>query len=166
MDSTPHLADEARVLVIYTGGTIGMLLGHQGLTTEPTFLTEILRSQSAFNDPLQDSLFSNSASVQGFRQWSSSSGRSSPQSGAQIGYPPHLPTLLVRSSRPMNGRTGLKPNGEQKSSAFTTKVADDVYEAHLPSLVTPRSAVSGGTGSKRIRYAVLEVCYCSVSLIP
>ncbi|KIK59542.1 hypothetical protein GYMLUDRAFT_44502 [Collybiopsis luxurians FD-317 M1] len=158
-DSTPHLADEARVLVIYTGGTIGMLVGHQGLTTEPSFLTETLRSQARFHDPLQISLFSHSGSVQGYRQWSSSSGRSSPQTGAgSDARSPQLPTLCVRSSRPI-GHTGLSPENDQNSSTprySCVKVADGVYEAHLPSLVTPRSAVPGGTGSKCIRYAVLE----------
>lgn len=38
------LTDESRVLVIYTGGTIGMLVGHQGgYVPEPHFLTETLR---------------------------------------------------------------------------------------------------------------------------
>ncbi|KAJ4475866.1 asparaginase-domain-containing protein [Lentinula lateritia] len=157
--STPQLADEARVLVIYTGGTIGMLVGQQGLTTEPSFLTETLRSQTRFHDPLENSLFSHSGSVQGYRQWSFNSGRSSPQTGVSTGayYSPQLPTLLVRSSRPI-GHTGLSPGQDQSSVPTLTsiKIADTVYEAHLPSLVTPRSAVPGGTGGKRIRYAVLE----------
>ncbi|KAJ4487704.1 L-asparaginase [Lentinula aciculospora] len=156
--STPQLTDEARVLVIYTGGTIGMLVGQQGLTTEPSFLTETLRSQTRFHDPLQNSLFSHSGSVQGYRQWSSNSGRSSPQTGASAdAYLSQLPTLPVRSSRPI-GHTGLSPGQDysQASNIACVKIADNVYEAHLPSLVTPRSAVPGGTGSKRIRYAVLE----------
>ncbi|GAW09634.1 60 kda lysophospholipase-like [Lentinula edodes] len=157
--STPQLADEARVLVIYTGGTIGMLVGQQGLTTEPSFLTETLRSQTRFHDPLENSLFSHSGSVQGYRQWSSNSGRSSPQTGVSTGayYSSQLPTLLVRSSRPI-GHTSLSPGQDLNSVPRLTsiKIADNVYEAHLPSLVTPRSAVPGGTGGKRIRYAVLE----------
>ncbi|EGN95553.1 hypothetical protein SERLA73DRAFT_60182, partial [Serpula lacrymans var. lacrymans S7.3] len=86
-------SDESRVLVIYTGGTIGMLVGQQGYVPVPYFLTETLRSQKRFHDPFQDSLFSNAASVEGYREWSS---------------------------------------------------------------MTPRSSVPGGTGSKRIRYAILE----------
>ncbi|KAF8891218.1 L-asparaginase [Infundibulicybe gibba] len=152
-------ADESRVLIIYTGGTIGMLVGHQGYVPEPYFLTETLRSQNRFHDPLQDSLFSNSGSVQGFRDWSSGSGRSSPLGGA--GTPvtsiqPH-PTLLVRSSRPIGEQPTLdtkpKPNHNQPTCV---QVSNNVYEAHLPSLVTPRSAVPGDTGSRSIRYAVLE----------
>ncbi|EKM82483.1 hypothetical protein AGABI1DRAFT_22465, partial [Agaricus bisporus var. burnettii JB137-S8] len=56
------------------GGTIGMLVGQQGYVPEPYYLTETLRSQNRFHDPLQDSLFSNSGTVQGFREWSGGSG--------------------------------------------------------------------------------------------
>ncbi|KXN92278.1 L-asparaginase [Leucoagaricus sp. SymC.cos] len=75
------------------GGTIGMLVGQQGYVPEPYFLTETLRSQNRFHDPLQESLFSNAGT------------------------------------------------------------------AHLPSLVTPRSKVPGGTASKSIRYAILEASF-------
>ena len=91
------------------GGTIGMLVGQQGYVPEPYFLTETLRSQNRFHDPLQDSLFSNSGSVQGFREWS---GRSSPQ-GESANVTPEDPqgrTLLVRSSRPIGHATTLNPS--------------------------------------------------------
>lgn len=147
-----HLADESRVLVIYTGGTIGMLVGSGGYVPEPHFLTETLRSQSRFHDPFQDSLFSHSASVQGFRQWSSS-GRSSPSSPATV--TPRHPTLMVRSSRPINV-SSLSPNGISGREGETCiQVSEDIYQANLPSLVTPRSSVPGGS-SKAIRYAILE----------
>ncbi|EKM55053.1 uncharacterized protein PHACADRAFT_94654 [Phanerochaete carnosa HHB-10118-sp] len=55
--------DESKVLIIYTGGTIGMLVGHQGYVPEPYFLTETLFSQHRFHDPLEESLFSHSASA-------------------------------------------------------------------------------------------------------
>jgi len=35
-------SDESRVLIIYTGGTIGMLVGEHGYVPEPYFLTETL----------------------------------------------------------------------------------------------------------------------------
>ncbi|GAW09633.1 60 kda lysophospholipase-like [Lentinula edodes] len=131
--STPQLADEARVLVIYTGGTIGMLVGQQGLTTEPSFLTETLRSQTRFHDPLENSLFSHSGSVQGYRQWSSNSGRSSPQTGVSTGayYSSQLPTLLVRSSRPI-GHTSLSPGQDLNSVPRLTsiKIADNVRQTY------------------------------------
>lgn len=133
-----------------------MLVGHHGYVPEPYFLTETLRSQSRFHDPFQDSLFSHSGSVQGFREWSSGSGTSSP-SNLETPVSKSHPTLLVRSSRPI-GESLLAPGQlPHKNQPTCTKVAENIYEAHLPSLVTPRSTVPGGGSSKRIRYAVLEV---------
>ncbi|KAK0210996.1 L-asparaginase [Desarmillaria ectypa] len=158
--ATPILSDESRVLVIYTGGTIGMLVGSRGYVPEPYFLTETLRSQTRFHDPLQNSLFSNSGSVQGFREWSTGSGSSSPLGGSATPTmpttsTPQQPTLLVRSSRPIGRSYGLASN-QSSALAHSIKVSENVYEAHLPSLFTPRSAVPGGSGSKSIRYAILE----------
>ncbi|KAI0256870.1 L-asparaginase [Lactifluus subvellereus] len=160
-------SDESRVLIIYTGGTIGMLVGEHGYVPEPYFLTETLRSQARFHDPLQDSLYSRASSVEGFRQWSSS-GRSSPV-GAEFATPTvseaaisQQPTLVVRSSRPMDvsPASSLSPatvHGPRDAAQLcSVKVADDVYESRLPALVTPRSAFTAGEAGKRIRYAVLE----------
>ncbi|KAF9014045.1 asparaginase-domain-containing protein [Cyathus striatus] len=152
-------ADQSRVLVIYTGGTIGMLVGQKGYVPEPYFLTETLRSQNRFHDPLQDSLFSNASTVQGFRDWSNingnGSGRSSPQPGA-ASDPTH-PTLLVRSSRPIGVPPALVPGQlSARNQPKCVQVAENLYEAHLPSLITPKSTVPGGSGRKSIRYAVLE----------
>ncbi len=142
-----------------------MLVGDHGYVPEPYFLTETLRSQARFHDPHQDSLFSHSGSVEGFRQWSSS-GRTSPsnaESTAPVIDPTsisHQPTLLVRSSRPMDVPPTLSPTGERPPRDATrphsVKVADDVYESRVPALVTPRSAIAGGV-EKRIRYGILEV---------
>lgn len=158
----PQPSDEARVLVIYTGGTIGMLLSSQGYVPEPFFLTETLRSQKRFHDPLQDSLFSNAASVKGYREWSTS-GRSSP-SATETHLPPTSgvshPTLWVKSSRPIGRVRNLAPDASYfpMDGIQCEKIADDVYQARLPSLVTPRSGASGISGGKRIRYAIIEVC--------
>ena len=157
-------SDESQVLIIYTGGTIGMLVGEHGYVPEPYFLTETLRSQARFHDPLQDSLFSHSSSVEGFRQWSSS-GRNSPSNASNAdltGPVSQQPTLRVRSSRPLGASSALSPTGVPPTPPrgaavpHSVKIADDVYEARVPALVTPRSAIRGGVG-KRIRYAVLEV---------
>ncbi|ESK88051.1 60 kda lysophospholipase-like [Moniliophthora roreri MCA 2997] len=161
MDVNSQLINESRVLVIYTGGTIGMLVGHQGYVPEPYFLTETLRSQARFHDPLQNSLFSNSGSVQGFREWSSGSGRSSPSGFNSVGTETsisQLPTLPVRSARPIGHSASLIPGKEQPSSRqpISAEISKGVYEAQLPSLVTPRSAVPGTSGTKCIRYAILE----------
>ena len=132
-----------------------MLVGHQGYVPEPHFLTETLRSQNRFHDPLQDSLFSNAASVQGFRDWSSS-GKNTPNTSGQTTPIKPQRTLLVRSSRPIC--TPASSVADQLQQLTCTQVSENVYEAHLPSLVTPYSAVPGGTGRKSIRYAILEVC--------
>ena len=151
-------SDESRILVIYTGGTIGMLIGSNGYSPEPYFLTEFLRSQSRFHDPLQDSLFSNVGSSSTYRKWSNThSGRNSPS--IPDAPPANLTqhTLLVRSTRKVGQDNSLVPTPSSNSSRPTgcTKTSEDVYECHLPSLATPRS--SSGQGGKRIRYAILEV---------
>lgn len=144
-----------------------MLVGRQGYVPEPYFLTETLRSQKRFHDPFQDSLYSNAGTVQGFREWSS--GRPSPQSASPNGgNTPLIPdpqrrTLLVRSSCPIGHSSTLETNiNIDKRVPESTQprcicVSENVYEAHLPTLVTPPSKVPGGSGSKSIRYAILEV---------
>lgn len=154
------LNDESKVLIIYTGGTIGMLVGNKGYVPEPYFLTETLRSQSRFHDPQQNSLFSHSGSVTGFRKWNSSSGRASPRSASPSGTPPSQPepTLIVRSCRPIGSSASLGLDEQVAArQPGCAMVSENIYEAHIPSLVTPRSAVPAGTGTKSIRYAVLEV---------
>lgn len=151
-----------------------MLVGNQGYVPEPYFLTETLRSQSRFHDPFQDSLFSNSATVEGFREWNTS-GRSSPLGGPtlphisrrghrvvseEVGTDPPQRTLTVRSSRPIGYTDTLGPIATKRTNTnepVCTLVAENVYEAQLPSLVTPKSAVPGGGGTKAIRYVVFEV---------
>ncbi|KAJ3506154.1 hypothetical protein NLJ89_g7023 [Agrocybe chaxingu] len=150
--------DEAKVLVVYTGGTIGMLVGQHGYVPEPYFLTETLRSQNRFHDPLQDSLFSNAGSVQGFREWS---GRSSPVGEPLTPTADHsVRTLLVRSSRPIGHTSSLNTSPTNplhlRNQLRCARVSENVYEAHLPTLVTPRSRVPNGTSNKSIRYAILE----------
>lgn len=139
-----------------------MLVGQQGYVPEPYFLTQTLRSQTRFHDPMQDSLFSNSGSVQGFRNWSNGSGRSSPQletdhTRTRPSPPPDAPsrTLLVRSLRPIGQSSSFE--SMKRDQPKCVQVSETVYEAYLPSLVTPCSAVPGGTHRKSIRYAILEV---------
>jgi 60kDa lysophospholipase len=154
-------SDESRILVIYTGGTIGMLIGSDGYSPEPYFLTEFLRSQARFHDPLQDSLFSNAGSSLTYRQWSNTAtGRNSPSTSEVNLSNSTQHALSVRSTRKVGRDDSLVPiRSTDRSSSRPTgckKTSEDVYECHLPSLVTPRS--SSGQGGKRIRYAVLEVC--------
>ena len=150
------------VTSLWVGGTIGMLVGQQGYVPEPYFLTETLRSQARFHDPLQDSLFSNAGSVQGFREWSSGrpSPLSTPPNDSTTFVPdPHGRTLLVRSSCPIGHSSTLEADVDKHAwtQPECIQVSENVYEAHLPSLVTPPSKVPGGNGSKSIRYAILEV---------
>ncbi|KZV81323.1 asparaginase-domain-containing protein [Exidia glandulosa HHB12029] len=158
---------DTKVLVLYTGGTIGMLVGaNQSFTPEPHFLVESLRAQTRFHDPLGDSLFSHASTAEGFRAWShNSSGRSSPTESSSppgaTAIPPatgsHVPTLLVRSSRPIAPPPDRSaPPGQTLFRQHTSKkVSSDCYEMHIPSLVTPRALDAQGNW-KRIRYAILE----------
>lgn len=156
-------SDEARVLVIYTGGTIGMLFSPHGYVPEPFFLTETLRRQKRFHDPLEDSLFSNAASVEGYRVWSTSGTTTPVTPEIQTSNPLVVqhPTFVVKSSHPI----GIVQNVPPGTSALPTvvaqhcvKVSEGVYQARLPTLVTPRSTVSDQSGNKRIRYSILEAC--------
>lgn len=137
-----------------------MLVGQHGYVPEPNFLTDTLRCQTRFHDPFQESLFSNSGTVQGYRAWSS--GTSSPQS-IDITTPPGesvTGTMLVRSSRPIgliSTPDALDVSPNSRSQYRCTLVSENIYEAHLPSLITPRTKAPNGTTSKAIRYAILEV---------
>jgi 60kDa lysophospholipase len=152
-----------------------MLVGHQGYVPEPYFLTETLYSQHRFHDPLEESLFSHSASVEGFREWSAAagSGRASPVPGVhannsqsrEIRAPDsHQPsTLLVRSTRPVGTADTLPASGQTTPKSAlrnppSRKVADALYETHLHSLVTPRTTINGSS-RKRVRYVILEAWF-------
>jgi 60kDa lysophospholipase len=167
---------ESKVLVIYTGGTIGMLSlagkgntitqgGGGGLAPEPFFLTETLRSQSRFHDPFEDSLFSHSSSVEGFRKWNVSQSQSVNVSGTSGRTSPFNPTFgqqqqlihrsIVRSSSPIIHP--LYPASVPITTSLLNENVDRVYyETQLPTLVTPRTHSPAGF-LKRIRYAIMEV---------
>ncbi|KAL4077298.1 asparaginase-domain-containing protein [Scleroderma yunnanense] len=151
-------SDEARVLVIYTGGTIGMLLSPHGYVPEPFFLTETLRRQKRFHDPFEESLFSNAASVEGYRVWSTSGTSTPVATESQNPLLHQHPTFLVRSSRPIGGIQTLGQGSGPSSTVAQDceRVSEGVYQARLPCLVTPRGLVSGESSNKRIRYAILE----------
>ncbi|KAE8219139.1 hypothetical protein CF319_g7112 [Tilletia indica] len=70
-----------RVLLLYAGGTIGMVQGPDG-AFEPSsgFLTDTLRAQSRFHDPEGSSIFSWSSSTAHYQAWSKAN--SQPGSGA------------------------------------------------------------------------------------
>ena len=162
-------SDESKVLILNTGGTINMIFSQQGYVPEPYFLTETLHSQHRFHDPLEESLFSHSGSLEGYRRWTSSgkgsptgtthgSREPSPSRDGARGLSHQSLTLPVRSSRPIGVPEHLAPTTDKPlpRQPVCEKIAEDVYEAQLPTLVTPRSSGPGGN-RKRIRYAVLEV---------
>lgn len=135
-----------------------MLVGNDGFVPEPFFLTESLRKETRFHDPFDESLFSRATSVQTFRSWNvtrsatPTSAPPSPPNERNVADPTTaLPTLLVRSSRPIAQPPAYI--GTQQSLSW--KVRHDCYEAHLPSLITPGVAAHGAK-AKRIRYAILE----------
>ena len=170
-------SDESKVLILNTGGTINMIFSQHGYVPEPYFLTETLHSQHRFHDPLEESLFSHSASLEGYRRWTNSSKGSptgttlcsrepSPNRDGARGPAHQALTLPVRSSRPIGMPEHLAPTTEQllPRQPICKKISEDVYEAQLPTLVTPRSSGPGGN-RKRIRYAVLEVRIASVDIL-
>ena len=143
-----------------------MIFSQQGYVPEPYFLTETLHSQHRFHDPLEESLFSHSGSLEGYRRWTSG-GKASPTGATFTSREPSPSrggaryqslTLPVRSSRPIGVPEHLAPSAEKliPRQPVCKKISEDVYEAQLPTLVTPRSSGPGGN-RKRIRYAVLEV---------
>lgn len=124
-----------------------MLSGNDGFVPEPFFLTETLRRESRFHDPLDESLFSRASSVQNFRSWNTSRSGSATPTSAPASPPDGVPTLLVRSSRPI----AQPPIYVGTKQHLSWKIGDDCYEAHLPCLITPKV-----TKQKRIKYAILE----------
>ena len=135
-----------------------MLVGQRGYVPEPYFLTETLRSQKRFNDPLQNSLFSNAGSVQGFRKWSS--GKPSPQQPTlnggttsdtppvQVVPDPPGKAFLVRSSCPIGHQSTTLEDSEKHVSTQPTciRVSENVYE----------ELTSGTAGAQKSRMRGIE----------
>ncbi|KAF9514450.1 hypothetical protein BS47DRAFT_1392411 [Hydnum rufescens UP504] len=128
------------ILVIYTGGTIGMLSGEKGYQPEPHYLASALGNSRRFNDPTGDSHFSNSSSI---AEWRTHRGTATPDGNrSPVGTRGSSSTLPVRSTRPVTLQDDISPS---------VQLGDGVYETFLPSLITPTSSTD-----KRIRYVVLE----------
>jgi hypothetical protein len=133
-------SEESRVLLLYTGGTIGMLVSDAGYVPEPFFLFETLRSQnSRFHDPLGDSLLSRGRSVEGFREWTEGRSREQSKSRSRAASRERRDALEKRPSgkrpAPLNlVREGTPPIGE-KDGERTPAVAkfsplDDLRASH------------------------------------
>ncbi|CAH7686459.1 L-asparaginase [Phakopsora pachyrhizi] len=137
-------AKESRVLVIYTGGTIGMLHGSQGYTPLPGYLLENLRSQPRFHDPGSTSLCANSRSVEDFRSW---------QSYFSITSPPKTPMDNNGSSK--------ERGGSSESTLLSTK--DDFHSSNRLKVITPKGPewfdsllMPENFETPQIRYVVYE----------
>ena len=146
------------VCVIYTGGTIGMLLGEHGqlyfpsanrmlmlalgFQPEPFYLTSALLNETRFHDHAGDSLLSNSANIHDWRNHRSSNGHLDPHRALDSAKVPSEYTLPVRSTRPIVHSDGTS----------SRKISESCYETSLPSLITPASSTD-----TKVRYVILEV---------
>jgi len=114
-------SEESRVLLIYTGGTIGMLVSDTGYVPEPFFLFETLRSQtSRFHDPQGDSLFSRGRSVEGFRAWSEGRSREQSKSRSRAVSHERRDTATVSGGKPTSFLDPLRestPPGDREKAA-------------------------------------------------
>ncbi|GAA6000452.1 hypothetical protein JCM10207_008017 [Rhodosporidiobolus poonsookiae] len=106
------MADEARVLIVYTGGTIGMLKSEAGgYAPHPGFL------ENKFHDPTGDSVWTNSTSALAFSRWAAS--RPTPTSG---------------TTTPQSAAPSIDPD------VAALEVLTSAGPQSLPSLLTPRFA--------------------------
>lgn len=140
-------ANESRVLVLYTGGTIGMLSGPKGYSPLPGYLSEHLRSQPRFHDPSSSSLCTNSQTVDAFRSWQSLVSLNSPSSSSTSPiYPPanNPPSPASAEAGPTTDETS-RFNGNQ------LKVITENGSQWLDSLVMQESH-----GCPKIRFRFRE----------
>ncbi|CED85422.1 Asparaginase [Phaffia rhodozyma] len=143
------MIEESTVLILYTGGTIGMLHSANGYVPEPGFLTATLRAQSRFHDPSGDSLLSHTGSSTAFQHWSSAASASK---ASTIASPPPLQhSFLVRSSL-ADSPEGITTNQPGNEADGVDKDGVRFEERWVDSLVTPPVDKSG----RRIRYCILE----------
>ncbi|ORY53217.1 hypothetical protein BCR33DRAFT_779534 [Rhizoclosmatium globosum] len=121
-------SDVSRVLILYTGGTIGMKNSAQGYSPAAGFLTETMKSMRRFNDPFA-ALAPDSRDILG----SSSSSSSWAETSTGTHYQPvNLPLQYSFPSATAGG-------------------AVEIEKVHRTILVTPRSLYG-----KRIKYSILE----------
>ncbi|POW03954.1 hypothetical protein PSHT_11429 [Puccinia striiformis] len=140
-------ANESRVLVLYTGGTIGMLSGPQGYSPLAGYLSEHLRSQPRFHDPSSSSLCTNSQTVDAFRSWQSLVSLNSPSSTSPS--PTYLSTKNPAS--PSSAEAVPVTDENSRFNGNQLKVITENGPQWLDSLVMQESH-----GCPKIRYAILE----------
>ena len=134
-------AIEQRVLVIYCGGTIGMLSSPQGYVPTRGFLYDNLRTQSRFNDPEGIHLPNHSRSIEDYQSWAASPAAADVSSG---------------QATPLKGQTKQVPTQADLSARLTAQaptlpVHTNKGVKELPCLVTPKN-FSG----QRLKYVIYE----------
>ncbi|KAN0061614.1 hypothetical protein ACQY0O_006462 [Thecaphora frezii] len=132
------MADEALVLCLYAGGTIGMVRqdANSGFAPYPSFLTETLRSQSRFHDPGADSIFSWSDSVDRYKAWSEAYTR--PASGTATPNKrkvPHPGDAVEQAALAIGQQLASKRPREQAEGALSPST-----QTHLDHLTADSSA--------------------------
>ncbi|KAL7411654.1 asparaginase-domain-containing protein [Mrakia frigida] len=149
------LQDDSKVLILYAGGTIGMLQSDVGYVPEPGFLTATLKAQSRFHDPTRSSLHSHTQSSSAFLSWSSSA--SNPSSSRPTTPPNHN---HQQSYKPFDDALAftVKASLADEESEVEGEVLHDgedgvrYRESRVEGLVTPPV----DKGGRRVRYCVLE----------
>ncbi|KAI8617119.1 asparaginase-domain-containing protein [Chytriomyces sp. MP71] len=154
-DELVRTADISRVLILYTGGTIGMKNHHvQGYTPAKGFLSETLKGMRRFNDP--------------FAVLASGATPSPPQSASSWAEGPRDAmgtqpvNLPLQYTYPRADGNGVEVEVAREVAPATPAEGGDtppavvingtpVVRSRLPVLVTPRSMYG-----KRIRYSILE----------
>ncbi|EPQ31768.1 uncharacterized protein PFL1_01100 [Pseudozyma flocculosa PF-1] len=142
------MADEAKVLCLYAGGTIGMVRqdANSGFAPYPSFLTETLRSQSRFHDPSADSIFSWSDSVDRYKAWSEAYTR--PASGTATPNkrkaPPVTGDTLEQAARAIGQQVNKRPRDQADG---TLSPATQTHLEHLAADSSALPVVPGGPGS-------------------
>ena len=140
-------SDEALVLCLYAGGTIGMVRkdASSGFAPYPSFLTETFRSQSRFHDPFGDSIFSWSDSVDRYKAWSEAftrpgSGASSPLSGrdgASLPCESNLLKAMADKGTLVDANGAPQPSKKRKSELDAGRKSGTLTpstEAHLENI--------------------------------
>ncbi|TIB67392.1 hypothetical protein E3Q24_04168 [Wallemia mellicola] len=126
---------EKNVLVIYTGGTIGMIADSTGAyRPHKNLLGDILSCQSRFDDPMANSIFSNLNNKQAYALWFDQEKPTQKQASIKE----HRRTLTVKAHQEFHGSHF---NGE-------------LYEGEIPALQTPKTFLSGVEHT--VKYAILE----------
>ncbi|KAJ3062876.1 hypothetical protein HDU98_001294 [Podochytrium sp. JEL0797] len=147
--------DVSRVLILYTGGTIGMKNHRKtGYTPASGFITDTLKGMRRFHDRFahltpdaNDSMYSPASSGQGWAE--ANAGEAQLHQPVNLPLQYNYPTSMgkVSSVEPVQSRMAqMKPNEPTVVINGTP-----VMRSQLPVLVTPTSLYG-----KRIKYSILE----------